>query len=169
MKTTVQELKELYAKLGGTADLSNVQTDSGMIDAIDSVAGGGGSLSPATADTLGGVKIGSGISVTEDGTISASGGGSSEPLVCKNGSEHLDTTFGNIYEAYMSGRAVVFRGNTQEGDDYAGSYGSLIDMMISGSSDDGYSATLTFSGSMFAVDFAGTIGALFAKYPSITD
>ena len=75
MKTTVQELKELYAKLGGTADISGVQTDAGMIDAIDSIAGGGGSLSPATADTLGGVKIGSGVNVTSDGTISVSGGG----------------------------------------------------------------------------------------------
>lgn len=38
--------------------------------------GGGGYVLPtATADRLGGVKIGSGISVEEDGTISASGGG----------------------------------------------------------------------------------------------
>ena len=36
--------------------------------------GGGGELSPATADTLGGVKIGEGISVTSDGTISVGGG-----------------------------------------------------------------------------------------------
>lgn len=36
--------------------------------------GGGGELSPATADTLGGVKIGEGIEVTSDGTISAGGG-----------------------------------------------------------------------------------------------
>lgn len=34
-------------------------------------------LPPATASTLGGVKIGSGISVTDDGTISASGGSAS--------------------------------------------------------------------------------------------
>ena len=42
-----------------------------------SSGGGGGSsytLPPATASTLGGVKIGSGIEVTNDGTISASGG-----------------------------------------------------------------------------------------------
>lgn len=40
-------------------------------------SGGGGSsytLPPATASTLGGVKIGSGIEVTNDGTISANGG-----------------------------------------------------------------------------------------------
>jgi len=32
-------------------------------------------LPPATSETLGGVKIGSGLSVTEDGTVSATGGG----------------------------------------------------------------------------------------------
>lgn len=39
--------------------------------------GGGGSytLPPATSSTLGGVKIGSGVNVTSDGTISVSGGG----------------------------------------------------------------------------------------------
>jgi hypothetical protein len=40
--------------------------------------GGGGSytLPPATDTTLGGVKIGSGVNVTSDGTISVNGGGS---------------------------------------------------------------------------------------------
>lgn len=33
-------------------------------------AGGGGTLEPATANTLGGVKIGEGVNVTSDGTIS---------------------------------------------------------------------------------------------------
>ena len=42
--------------------------------------GGGYTLPPATSDTLGGVKVGDGISVDSDGTISVSGGGgSSEP------------------------------------------------------------------------------------------
>lgn len=40
-------------------------------------SGGGGSyvLPVASADTLGGVKVGSGLSVESDGTLSASGGG----------------------------------------------------------------------------------------------
>lgn len=58
-------------------------------------AGGGSSpytLPPATASTLGGVKIGSGISVTSDGTISTSGGGYDIPA---DGSEFVaDWTFG---------------------------------------------------------------------------
>lgn len=43
----------------------------------DGASGGGSSytLHPATSSTLGGVKIGNGISVASDGTISASGGG----------------------------------------------------------------------------------------------
>jgi hypothetical protein len=44
---------------------------------FDSGGSGGSSyvLPAATSDTLGGVKIGTGLSVTEDGTLSASGGG----------------------------------------------------------------------------------------------
>ena len=38
---------------------------------------GGASLPIATASTLGGIKVGSGLSVSSDGTLSASGGGSS--------------------------------------------------------------------------------------------
>ena len=107
MKTTVQELKELYAKLGGTADLSNVQTDSGMIDAIDSVAGGGGSLSPATADTLGGVKIGEGISVTEDGTISAGEEVFNVTSSIVDDYATLNKTFSEIKAAFLAGKKVV--------------------------------------------------------------
>lgn len=40
----------------------------------EDVGGGSAALTPATANTLGGVKIGNGISVTEDGIISAQGG-----------------------------------------------------------------------------------------------
>lgn len=42
------------------------------------IVGGSYVLPPATAETLGGVKIGDGISIAEDGTISTGGGGSSE-------------------------------------------------------------------------------------------
>ena len=50
----------------------------GMNFSNDASGGGGGgsyTLPTATASRLGGVKIGSGINVSEDGTISASGGG----------------------------------------------------------------------------------------------
>jgi len=43
---------------------------------VENFPGGGGegyTLPPATASTLGGVKVGAGLSVTNDGTISADG------------------------------------------------------------------------------------------------
>ena len=43
--------------------------------------GGGGKLTPATADTLGGIKIGNGLSVTEDGTASVNFPPEPEPYV----------------------------------------------------------------------------------------
>ena len=54
--------------------LKNAEKISTAIDNLADAIGGGSELQPATADTLGGVKIGSGISVTSDGTISAGGG-----------------------------------------------------------------------------------------------
>lgn len=44
---------------------------------LDTGGGGGGSyvLPPATSSTLGGVKVGTGLEVAEDGTLSSSGGG----------------------------------------------------------------------------------------------
>lgn len=44
---------------------------------LDTGGGGGGSyvLPPATANRLGGVKVGSGLEVDEDGTLSTTGGG----------------------------------------------------------------------------------------------
>jgi hypothetical protein len=44
-------------------------------DGADGAVGPAGPIIPATATVLGGVKIGSGITVTADGTISSSGGG----------------------------------------------------------------------------------------------
>ena len=52
-----------------------IQFAGANFDSGGSGGGGGYVLPPATSETLGGVKIGSGLSVTEDGTISASGGG----------------------------------------------------------------------------------------------
>ena len=51
-----------------------------MEDAISSGGGGGYTLPTATASRLGGVKIGSGVSVEDDGTISVSGGGGGSSL-----------------------------------------------------------------------------------------
>lgn len=63
-------------------------------------------LEPATADRLGGVKIGDGISVTEDGTISASGGGGGNMIVTitRNDTEYTaDKTLTEIQAAVANG------------------------------------------------------------------
>lgn len=53
--------------------------DGSLVNMEDAISGGGGgggyTLPTATASRLGGVKIGSGVTVEEDGTISVSGGG----------------------------------------------------------------------------------------------
>lgn len=62
-------------------------------DKIDNGGGGGGGyvLPPATASTLGGIKVGSNLSVTSDGTLSATGGGSSYELPIAS-----DSTLGGV-------------------------------------------------------------------------
>lgn len=71
---------------------------------LGSGGGGGGSLPVATANTLGGVKIGSGINVTGDGTISTSGGGgSATKLYYKDYSVNWGT---NVQFAQFDGSAA---------------------------------------------------------------
>lgn len=74
-KTVSEQAVGTYYKLVGNA--TEVTVTSGMD--CNTGGGGGGSytLPKATATTLGGVKIGDGISIDSDGKISASGGGGS--------------------------------------------------------------------------------------------
>lgn len=51
--------------------------------------GGGGKLTPATADTLGGIKVGEGLEVTEDGTLSVDFPPEPEPYTA---GEYIDIT-----------------------------------------------------------------------------
>lgn len=80
------EAKQVYYN-GSTQGLPNLPSNATMLFVYDNgswigsyVGTGGGSgegytLPPASATTLGGVKIGSGINVTADGVISVNGGG----------------------------------------------------------------------------------------------
>lgn len=72
----------------------------------DSDSGGGGSytLPPATTSTLGGVKVGSGLSVESDGTLSATGGGSGGGLTY-SATEHVVGTWldgSDVYEKTLT-------------------------------------------------------------------
>lgn len=60
------------ATVTNSGTLNDVVLDFGIPAGADGT-GSSSTLPPATASTLGGVKIGSGISVTDDGTISAAG------------------------------------------------------------------------------------------------
>lgn len=61
------------ARFDGANDLNKMANaiDSALGDVASEAATGRYELPPATADTLGGVRIGEGVSVTSDGTISA--------------------------------------------------------------------------------------------------
>lgn len=74
--TIANAIDKINDKLAGS-DKQSVTTIEGSLELLAETipqGGWGGTISPATADTLGGVKIGDGINVTQDGTISAGGG-----------------------------------------------------------------------------------------------
>ena len=104
--TIASALDKLNDKLAGS-DQPGVQTIEGMIlriiDNID--VGGGGSIPVASADTLGGVKVGSGLSITDSGVLSASGGGGGGGGLIVHVDENytLDKTWNEITTAAESG------------------------------------------------------------------
>ena len=86
------------------------------VNALGSVMGDY-ELPAATATTLGGIKVGDGLSVTSDGTLSASGGGDA-PMVVNfkegNGGLVADKSYNEIEQAVKSGK-VVFATETING------------------------------------------------------
>ena len=83
VRTAVAQAMEGYDPYpdGGTAGQVLTKTDTGAQWADAPSGGSSGessyTLPPATSDTLGGVKVGTGLSITADGTLSATGTGSS--------------------------------------------------------------------------------------------
>ena len=74
---------------------------------LDTGGGGGGSyvLPPATANTLGGVKVGQGLSVASDGTLSTDGGGGGGGIAYST-TEHAVGTWldgSTVYERTFTG------------------------------------------------------------------
>lgn len=74
--TIANAIDRINDKLAGSDQpaVSTIEDALGLLADNIPQGGWGGSIAPATADTLGGVKIGEGIDVTQDGTISAGGG-----------------------------------------------------------------------------------------------
>lgn len=77
--------------------------------------GGSGDLPIASADTLGGVKVGEGLSIDSDGVLSASGGILIVPIYSDEGTAKCDVTYSEIRQAVIDGKAVFGVGD-------AGSY-----------------------------------------------
>ena len=83
LAATASAVKAAYDLADGKQDKlvsgTNIKTinNESLLGSGNITISGGASLPIATASTLGGIKVGSGLSVTSDGTLSASGGGGS--------------------------------------------------------------------------------------------
>lgn len=114
---TIKERIEAFVlnqgnQVGAGAELAAI-----LNDIVDSIPGAY-TLPPATAETLGGIKVGENLSITEQGVLSASGG-SSEPLIVEG--TVVDTgdwgftpktgqpSFNEAVEAYLAGTPVILR------------------------------------------------------------
>lgn len=74
---------------------------------------GGGALPIASADTLGGIKVGAGLSISEQGTLSVTGGGTADAVEWKNVLDKPTTIAGyGITDAKISGNDIVLGSNT---------------------------------------------------------
>lgn len=72
---------------GNHLDISENESITNIIDGTTPVA-----IPIASDETLGGVKVGSGLNITEDGTLSATGGGSGEIEVTHTATGFVDVT-----------------------------------------------------------------------------
>ena len=74
---------------------------------------GGGALPIASSDTLGGIKVGAGLSISEQGTLSTTGGGTADAVEWKNVLDKPTTIAGyGIIDAKIDGNNVVLGNKT---------------------------------------------------------
>lgn len=87
----------------------NLITVVGLLEEIKEALGSG-DIPIASADTLGGVKVGSGLSITEQGVLSASGGGGGAFIIGAEDIEGITTlnkTWKEIKDAYLEGKQCI--------------------------------------------------------------
>ena len=113
--------KTIYVLVGGHVDLNEIETlygssyDDAAISALNGIHfyKNGKSidytLPKASADTLGGIKVGSGLSIDSSGVLSASGGGGSFVITATTEDDviTLDKTWQEIYDALADGKYCV--------------------------------------------------------------
>lgn len=74
---------------------------------------GGGSLPIASADTLGGIKVGAGLTISSEGTLSATGGGTADAVEWSNVLDKPSTISGyGITDARISGNTITLGAQT---------------------------------------------------------
>lgn len=74
---------------------------------------GGGSLPIASADVLGGIKVGAGLTISSEGTLSATGGGTADAVEWSNVLDKPSTISGyGITDARISGNTITLGSQT---------------------------------------------------------
>lgn len=70
-------------------------------------------LPTASAETLGGIKVGAGLSISEQGTLSATGGGTADSVAWENVQDKPTTIAGyGITDAKIEGQAITLGSNS---------------------------------------------------------
>ena len=70
-------------------------------------------LPTASAETLGGIKVGAGLSISEQGTLSATGGGTADSVAWENVQDKPTTIAGyGITDAKIAGQAITLGSNS---------------------------------------------------------
>ena len=111
--TIASALDKLNDKLAGSDQPAAQTIESMILRIIDNIdAGGGGSIPVASADTLGGIKVGNNLSITDGGVLSASGGGGGG-LVVHDVEGTLDKTYAEIAAAAEIGVVTLIAQHPQ--------------------------------------------------------
>lgn len=104
------KLKEIFVKKDGNKVLSDnnyTTEEKSKLARLENYT-----LPKATMTTLGGIKAGAGIEVTEDGTLNATGGGTADSVAWENVQNKPSTIAGyGITDAKVDGKTVSIGGN----------------------------------------------------------